>query len=63
MLKAVLFSATFCLTALCANVAQAKSWVDDSVTKKRTSTAVLKNDMIVMRTEVPVKEVLSLIHI
>ena len=57
MLKAALFSTTLCLTALCANVAQAKSWVDDSVTKKRTSTAVLKNDMIVMRTEVPVKEV------
>ena len=57
MLKAALFSTTLCLTALCANVAQAKSWVDDSVTKKRTSTAVLKNDMIVMRTEVPFKEV------
>ena len=57
MFKAALFSTTLCLAMLCANVAEAKSWVDDSVTKKRTSTAVLKNDMIVMRTQVPFKEV------
>jgi len=57
MFKAALFSTTLCLAVVCANVAQAKSWVDDSVTKQRTSTAVLKNDMIVMRTEVPFKEV------
>jgi len=57
MFRATLITATLCLATLNANVSNAKSWVDDSVTKQRTSTAVLKNDMIVMRTEIPFKEV------
>ena len=36
---------------------QAKSWVDNSVTKERVTTSVLKDDTIVMRTESSFKEV------
>ncbi len=56
MMKKFLIT-SLCLSAIYPNLAQAKSWVDNSVTKERVSTSVLKNDMIVMRTERPYKEV------
>lgn len=48
-----------CLMALLAQptFTSAKSWVDHSVNDDRISTSVVKNDMIVMRTETSFKEV------
>jgi pilus assembly protein CpaC len=48
-----------CLIALFVQptLSSAKSWVDHSVNEDRISTSVVKNDMIVMRTETSFKEV------
>lgn len=56
MIKTLLLT-TLCFSGAMTTTAQAKSWVDNSVTKERVTTSVLKNDMIVMRTELPYKEV------
>ena len=57
MFKNALLTTALCFLTFSGQAAIAKSWVDDSVTNKRTSTSVVKNDMIVMRTETSFKEV------
>ena len=56
-MKHILLSTSLLLLMAQPIVSQAKSWVDHSVNKNRISTSVVKNDMIVMRTETPFKEV------
>jgi len=56
-MKKILLASVFGILAASPNLAAAKSWVDNSVTKERVTTSVLKNDMIVIRTETPFKEV------
>ena len=56
-MKKLLLSTTLLISFFNPISAEASSWVDRSVTEKRVSTSVMKNDMIVMRTETPFKEV------
>lgn len=56
-MKHFIFSAIFGILMMSYGSAQAKTWVDNSVTKERVTTSVLKNDTIVMRTESSFKEV------
>ncbi len=55
-MKHILLLSAACLMMASPTIAQANSWVDDSITKKRVSTSVVKDDMIVMRTQNPFKE-------
>jgi pilus assembly protein CpaC len=56
-MKNLVLTAAISAILLVPAVSHATSWVDNSVTNKRTATSVVKNDMVVMRTEVPFKEV------
>jgi len=56
-MKQLFLTASLGLLMMSPGLSQAKSWVDNSVTKDRVITSVLKNDMIVMRTETSFKEV------
>lgn len=56
-MKHFLLFSVACLIIATPAIAQANSWVDDSITKKRVSTSVVKDDMIVMRTQNSFKEV------
>ncbi len=51
-----IFLAGVALTVLGASPAQGKSWVE-SVQQDRTTTSVVKDDLIVMRTDTPFKEI------
>ncbi|WP_371397612.1 type II and III secretion system protein family protein [Fretibacter rubidus] len=57
MIKPILLLTTLCLTTALPLSAVAASWVDHDITKDRTNTSVLKNDTILMRTEMPFKEI------
>lgn len=56
-MKKLLLTAALSATLFGPALSHATSWVDNTVTNKRTTTSVVKNDMVVMRTEVPFKEV------
>jgi len=56
-MRQLFVTATLGALLMSSGIAQAKSWVDNSVNQDRITTSVLKNDMIVMRTEHAFKEV------
>ena len=53
----------FALMTIVVTPASAKSWVDNDSAKKRVAAKVVKDDMVLMRTEAAFKEAVSYTHL